>query len=358
MISFLICVDRAWLITAIKWSNPAYLVPLNTSLLELFSEMDKAIFSEIVKSDMRKEFSYCPIGLRLKDHSAKVNLCSVPIDDLYLVFGFDQNLFSYQYSGEAVQALIYKFMYVVKESLQDNFILNTKTAKLHFEKMQALNNELVNTRRMLEKANAKLTIVNKDLNNRLVKDALTGLVSRYQYRTEIEQCIAANPGKLGVFTFIDVDRFKAINDTYGHGAGDRYLIEFAERLKKLPIANTIKLRISGDEFGLFTCNMERADFHDMEEIWNQIKNHVLHKPITIDDLQLPLSISAGMAVYGVDTREIYDLIEYADFAMYNAKRNGKNQFKVFNQAEYEAMLAAKKSKNGANGSDLAPAKSL
>ena len=358
MISFLICVDRAWLITAIKWSNPAYLVPLNTSFLELFSEMDKVIFSGIIENEINREVSFCPIGLRLRDYPAKVNLCSLRLDDFILVLGFDENLFRQQDSGEAVQALINKFMLVIKESLEDNFIINMKTAKLQFEKMQALNNELVNTRRLLEKANAKLTIVNKDLNNRLVKDALTGLVSRYQYRTEIEQCIAANPGKLGVFTFIDVDRFKAINDTYGHAAGDRYLIEFAERLKKMPIANTIKLRISGDEFGLFTCGLDRAEFHDMEEIWNQIKNYILHQPVIIDDLELPLSISAGMAVYGVDTREIYELIEYADFAMYNAKRNGKNQFQVFNQAEYDAMLAAKKSKNGANGSDPAPTKLL
>ncbi len=346
MISFLICVDRAGLITAIKWSNPAYIVSLNTSFIELFSEIDKAIFSGIVESNIKKEFAYCPIGLRLKDYAIKVNLCALPLDDLVLVFGFDENLLRQQESSEAAQDVIHKFMLVIKESLENNFILNTKTAKLQFEKMQSLNNELVNTRRMLEKANARLTVVNNDLNNRLVKDALTGLISRYQYRTEIEQCIAANPGKLGVFTFIDIDRFKAINDTYGHAAGDQYLIEFAERLKKLPIANTIRLRISGDEFGLFTCGMDHADFRDMEEMWNQIKNHVLHKPVTIGDLQLPLSISAGMAVYGVDTSEIYELIEYADFAMYNAKRNGKNQFQAFNQAEYDAMLAAKKSQNG------------
>lgn len=92
---------------------------------------------------------------------------------------------------------------------------------LQFGKIQTLNNELINTRRLLEKANAQLNTLNETLNNRLVKDALTGLVSRYQYRAEMEFFIAKNPGKPGVFTFMDItlDNFKGVNDNYGHGAG-------------------------------------------------------------------------------------------------------------------------------------------
>ena len=95
------------------------------------------------------------------------------------------------------------------------------------------------------------------------------------------------------------------------------------------------MRISGDEFGLYLHGHEHPDAEYMEKIWEFIKKHVLFGPIVTDSGDIPLSVSVGMAAYGEDTKEVYDLIEYADFAMYNAKRSGKNQYAVFDAAEYE-----------------------
>ena len=333
MISFLISVDRTGVITAARWSNPAHIFPpYVSSFPECFSDMDQAAFSALLEL-AGKDFYYYPTTFHLKDYAVNIHLCLLPAEEFVLLFGFEENLL-----GElsaAAKEIIRRFMHVVADCSKENIILSMKTSRVQFEKIQSLNNELVNTRRLLEKTNAMLHTANKDLNNRLVKDALTGLVSRYQYRTEMEQCIALHPGKLGVFTFIDIDSFKEINDTYGHAAGDKYLIEFAERLKKLPLAHTIKLRIAGDEFGLFSYALERSQSQYAEEIWRQIKSHVVHKPVIIDGIEMPLAISAGMSVYGIDTFDIYELIEYADFAMYQAKRNGKNQFAVFDQAAYQ-----------------------
>lgn len=195
---------------------------------------------------------------------------------------------------------------------------------------------------MLEKANASLNMVNADLNNRLVKDPLTGLISRYQYRSEIEMSIASAPSKKGIFTFIDMDDFKGINDTYGHLAGDKYLVGFAERMRKLTINNTLKIRIAGDEFALFTYGLDHIDDSVIEQIWEQIQRHVLSKPLQFDGIELPYSISAGIAVYGEHTFDIYDLIDYADFAMYQAKRSGKNQYCVFDAVEYAKAKQDKK----------------
>jgi len=171
----------------------------------------------------------------------------------------------------------------------------------YFEEMQKLNNQLINTRRQLQKANMKLNDKNKILEGRLVKDALTGLISRYQYWTEIEKLIEKDKNKKGVFVFIDLDGFKNINDTYGHSTGDIFLKKFAERLKNVGIDNSLKIRIAGDEFALYIHGYDKVDTKTTDNIWNKIKSTITKYPISINGVEIPVSISCGMAVYGVDT---------------------------------------------------------
>ena len=102
----------------------------------------------------------------------------------------------------------------------------------------------------------------------------------------------------------------------------------------------------GDEFGLFAHRITGDVTDEMARIWDLIKSHILFGPIKAEDSDIPLSVSAGMACYGEDTTDIYDLIEYADFAMYKAKRSGKNRYAVFGLEEYEKT---KEEKNQALG---------
>jgi diguanylate cyclase (GGDEF)-like protein len=171
----------------------------------------------------------------------------------------------------------------------------------YFEEMQKLNNQLINTRRQLQKANMKLNDKNKILEGRLVKDALTGLISRYQYWTEIEKLIEKDKNKKGVFVFIDLDGFKNINDTYGHSTGDIFLKKFAERLKNVGIDNSLKIRIAGDEFALYIHGYDKVNTKTTDNIWNKINSTITKYPISINGVEIPVSISCGMAVYGVDT---------------------------------------------------------
>ncbi|MEI7884887.1 MAG: GGDEF domain-containing protein [Clostridia bacterium] len=336
MISFLISIERSGLINEIIWSDPAYLVSVHHhSFLTLFPEAEHELLMATIEKSMLQENSFeCEKTLCLLGETSKIKLCMLPMDKLILVFAVDEKLLENVELKETYQVILHKFLETIKKYANSMLFHSNKATSLQFEKIQTLNNELINTRRLLEKANAQLNTLNEDLNNRLVKDALTGLVSRYQYRTEMEFFIAKNPGKLGIFTFIDIDNFKGVNDNYGHGAGDDFLVEFAARLRSLPLENTIKMRIAGDEFGLFTFGLAEAEAAQQKIIWQLIQQHVLAKPIAIDGKQLPLSISAGMAVYGRDTREIYELLEYADFAMYGAKNQGKNRFNSFDQTEY------------------------
>jgi len=206
--------------------------------------------------------------------------------------------------------------------------------KLLFENIQKLNNDLVNKQRELSKLNHELNRLNNILNNRLVKDPLTKLVSRYQYRDEILMQIDQHKDTYGLFWFIDVDDFKSINDNYGHKTGDQVLIQIAKRLNTLPFEDTVKMRIAGDEFGLYMANISSIKHEEIEAYYQQFKEHV-SAPILVDNIDKQITFSVGIAIYKRDTDELHVLIDYADFAMYQAKQKGKNQYIIFNLNEYK-----------------------
>jgi diguanylate cyclase (GGDEF)-like protein len=144
-----------------------------------------------------------------------------------------------------------------------------------------------------------------------------------------------DPKALGLFAFIDIDSFKSINDTYGHAIGDAFLVGFANRLKKIDMQPpTIHMRIAGDEFGLYIHGLQTVDEHYLARFWQQFSEVMMARPIQADTQSIPVSCSVGIAVYGLDTDNIYTLIEYADFAMYQAKNNGKHSYRRFDAKVY------------------------
>ncbi len=340
MISFLIAIDQIGLIKKIHWSEPVFIVNYtNQPFSDLFVNMEKSFLLQVVEQSQLEERFHENLPLQLSNYPARIDIISVKGKETSLILGIEHEDNQWDGVNLEYEKLIRRFMQVIKESDSETEGLNTEMTRLQFEKIQVLNNELINTRRQLEKAMAQTNRLNQDLNNRLVKDPLTGLLSRYQYRTEIEQVIAEYPATLGIFVFIDIDDFKKVNDQYGHAAGDRYLIEFSNRLNNIKNDRLLKMRIAGDEFGLFFYDLDQVEGQNFERCWQQIKAALLFEPIVVNNQSLPLSISAGMAVYGRDTNQIYDLIEYADFAMYQAKKAGKNQFRSY---------AEKSSLNGLN----------
>ena len=252
-----------------------------------------------------------------------------------LIHGMDAAVFDNGACAAAARETVHRFLQVVKVYGTDVLTENESIIREQFEKIQKLNNDLVNTQRQLKKTNALLNRVNEDLNNRLVKDALTGLVSRYQFRQEIELAIAKAPDKLGIFAYIDLDNFKRINDTYGHAAGDTYLKTFASRFAQLPFAESIGIRIAGDEFGLYVHGYQTVTEEDIKNMWNAIAEKLLKNPVDLGEAIEEISCSAGMAVYNRDTKNVFELIELADFAMYQAKRTGKNTYRAFDREDYE-----------------------
>jgi diguanylate cyclase (GGDEF)-like protein len=326
MTGFLVRTDNSGLLKEIYWSEPVSLVtPTDTSIHAIIDQkVSHESFSSLLNNPaMVKHHS----KIHLKRSATHMHCSVVSLDGQHLV-----------YAAESVPILsedCIHLMVVLLEKSLDSDLGNTEMVN-HFDQIQKLNNELMNTQRQLHKANAQLKRLNEDLNNRLVKDVLTGLTSRYQYRSEIERIIGAAPDGMGMFCFIDLDDFKSVNDRYGHAVGDEYLIEFARRMRSMASQYPIlHIRIAGDEFGMYLHDLDSIEPEFLEDFWNGFRSTVISHPIPTTAGDLDVACCMGMAFYGVDTFDIFTLIEYADFAMYCAKRTGKATYRTFDLPTYE-----------------------
>lgn len=335
-VTFLLQCSRQLEITKVFWYRPEFLIsPYQKSFADLFALNDREkVRRTMQQASSRHDNILCLENFSIISPKVDVSLCIMPMGENFLVFGQNAPVTGTDCTDSAQRDTIHLFMKLVKAADSELITENERMIREQFEQIQKLNNDLLNMQRQLRKANTRLNQLNEDLNNRLVKDALTGLISRYQYRQEIELAIAREPGKLGIFTFIDLDDFKSVNDNYGHRTGDEFLRGFASRLMTLPFSNLICMRIAGDEFGLYIHGYDAVDMQHSQQIWDAIRDKVLNQPIPTDQAEIQPVCSAGMAIYGKDTTEIYDLIEYADFAMYEAKRAGKNTYRVFDKMKY------------------------
>lgn len=316
------------------WHDPMFLIaPSQTNLKDLFIEEDASRLIHIFEQSRNNKtalLSLPDMHLRNPKFTLTINLMST--EKSLFVFGANIEQLKDESHENNFNQILSQFMHIIRSSTDELNSDNQLLIRSQFEQVQKLNNELLNAQRQLKKLNALLKQSNETLNNRLVKDHLTGLVSRYQYKDEISQMIKNSPDSYGIFAFIDIDDFKLINDTYGHRVGDQYLITFSTRLKSISIENMICMRIAGDEFGIYIHPFD-IETQQVDLIWEQIKQ-TIETPITIETLNLPIHCSVGVAVYNKDTSNIYELIDYADFAMYQAKESGKKSFKIFNKDDY------------------------
>jgi diguanylate cyclase (GGDEF)-like protein/PAS domain S-box-containing protein len=170
-------------------------------------------------------------------------------------------------------------------------------------------------------------------------DPLTGLPNRaliYELGTHLLQSAKRHNDSLAIL-FFDLDRFKPINDTYGHMIGDKMLQQVAQRLKKGVRGNDMVGRVGGDEFVAVLCDIHADDavLHTASHLL-----HSLSEPYRIDGLELRTSPSIGISIYPNDGQDLDTLIRHADAAMYHAKNAGRNTCQFFTQ---EIQLHAKQS---------------
>jgi diguanylate cyclase (GGDEF)-like protein/PAS domain S-box-containing protein len=170
-------------------------------------------------------------------------------------------------------------------------------------------------------------------------DALTGLPNRIALSVRLHQVLATARGRnrLVAVCFVDLDNFKPINDTYGHEAGDRVLVEIAQRLKGVIRAADTVARIGGDEFVMLL-----AEFANMDEIEYTLERilEVLRRPVPIGEEKLAVSASIGVTVHPFDESDTDTLIRHADQAMYSAKNLGRNTWYMYDSADDRATHQA------------------
>jgi diguanylate cyclase (GGDEF)-like protein/PAS domain S-box-containing protein len=159
-------------------------------------------------------------------------------------------------------------------------------------------------------------------------DALTHLPNRALFNDRLQQAIAAaqrNKARLALM-FIDLDKFKPVNDTYGHGVGDLLLKEVALRIQNCLRESDTAARIGGDEFVILLPAIETKQ--DAGKVGDKIL-HALNQPFELAGHTLKISASIGVAVYPEHGNNEKLLVKNADLAMYHAKENGRNNVKIY-----------------------------
>lgn len=170
-----------------------------------------------------------------------------------------------------------------------------------------------------------------ELKNLAFKDALTGLPNRRLLMTHLQAALQQMPRNnvaVGLF-LIDLDGFKAVNDTLGHEAGDWVLIQVSERLQRCLRSGDVAARLGGDEFTVMIVGFDSVS--GLRTVAEKVCQ-TIDEPIYFQGQLAKVSASIGISMAPTDAQEAHELMKLADGAMYDAKRAGKNGFVFANTA--------------------------
>ena len=174
-----------------------------------------------------------------------------------------------------------------------------------------------NLEKILEERTLDLRNANKILEDISNKDSLTGLYNRRYFLKTLKEFVESNSFPKFALLYMDIDRFKAINDSHGHDIGDKILILLSERFKHKCKENWILFRVGGDEFAIIVKN-----YKDTEELKVMISTllYITEQPISIKPYLFNINLSIGISKYPSDAKDMNTLLKYADIAMYEAKK--------------------------------------
>ena len=186
----------------------------------------------------------------------------------------------------------------------------------------------------------------QQLESQATFDPLTGLPNRHLLIDRLQQNIALakrNNSYIAVL-FIDLDSFKAINDTFGHSVGDQLLQTFGQRLKQYIREHDTVARLSGDEFVVIITSAT-FDLKYFYKIIERFFEHII-EPYNLAEQEIIVTASMGVTFYPQDGQTPDTLIKHADIAMYNVKEKGKNTFEFYNEAMSKQLLERLQLENG------------
>jgi diguanylate cyclase (GGDEF)-like protein len=176
----------------------------------------------------------------------------------------------------------------------------------------------------------------EQLRQQALHDPLTGLANRTLFKDRVDQALRRQlvDGTTIAVAFLDIDDFKTINDSLGHGAGDALLIAVARRLQESVRTSDTPARLGGDEFAVLL-----SDVGGVADVAIPAQNilEAIAAPIDVGDKQVSVRGSIGIAIHEVG-QEAADLLRNADVAMYGAKTEGKGRYKVFDETMHSAAV--------------------
>ncbi|WP_281705120.1 diguanylate cyclase domain-containing protein [Aeromonas taiwanensis] len=163
---------------------------------------------------------------------------------------------------------------------------------------------------------------NASLLHRATHDALTGLPNRALFEARLGQAIQGDQERFALL-YLDCDRFKQINDTLGHGVGDEVLVALARRVQHQLRPMDLVCRLGGDEFVILLAPIR--DEHEVHEVMTRIQQGMSTPVVLSDGRHLGVGISIGAALYPEQGETAEALLQFADDAMYQAKRQRKEE---------------------------------
>ena len=192
-----------------------------------------------------------------------------------------------------------------------------RNAKGHVSHFVGVLNDITETRRYQE-----------ELEHHVNHDALTGLANRHLLHDRLQQSLfRADRRELTcAVMFLDLDHFKLVNDGLGHAAGDVLLKNVARELIQILRPEDTVARFGGDEFVLIATEVH--DLVDVTDIAERIVRR-LSQPVMIENQEISVSASLGIALYPLDGASVEELLKNADAAMYHAKERGRNTFSFY-----------------------------
>jgi diguanylate cyclase (GGDEF)-like protein len=188
----------------------------------------------------------------------------------------------------------------------------------------------------LEQAVSELRDLQGQLHHQAFHDPLTGLANRALFTDEVKAALESRDERDAAVLFIDLDDFKTVNDTLGHGVGDELLQAAAKRLSGCIRSGDFVARLGGDEFAIL-CRPA----HDPERAAVDVAQRVLDSfqyPMSVAGHVLPVQLSVGVATGAHSGGRLEDLLRDADVAMYEAKETGKGRYAVFDPVMRDAIV--------------------
>lgn len=200
--------------------------------------------------------------------------------------------------------------------------LNRAHQRLH-SRIEAADARLIETNQALRQQSEELTEVNRRLVELTITDALTGLYNRRHFERIMQQALedADRSHRPCSLMIMDIDRFKDINDTYGHAVGDEVLRNFAQIVRDNIRQDDIPCRIGGEEF-VVACR--HTTDSEALRLADRLRKAAEYAPVELDEISVAFTVSIGVTTASIDNDTLDSIFKQADRALYHSKQHGRN----------------------------------